>query len=472
VVSSIRKRYVVAIALGAALLVPAMATGTASAKPKKPLVVCKHGCKYRTIQSAVDKSGKNDTIRVKPGRYVEGVQVQGPKLDGLKIIGTGKKPGAVVLDGKNAKTTDGSLANHGIEGIGVDHLTVMNLKVMRFVANGVYLHGANDSPKAACRGFLLKDLIAAFNVSYGLFAFNCTGGRITESVGYGQGDSAWYIGATPFQKKPKWTQIDHTQAYQNVLGYSGTNSKYVNIHDNDFFNNGAGIVPNTLDSEPYEPAATGIIQDNNVFWNNFNYYLPASNVKTVSGGLGQAGDLELNYPIGIGVILFGADGWTVKHNNIFGNFQWGAAAFSDPLGNVGFDAESKNNRFLNNKMGRNGTDKNGTSVDGADFWVDGSGSGNCFQGNGAGATFDPSAYATQANLYPTCPAPAPPASGTGNSFGDAEQQFDDLINYVGSDTTVPGDGPEQMQCGWTKHSHPKFKNYKPVTITPGPVCLP
>ncbi len=472
-VSSTRKRFVVAIALGAALLVPAFASGTASAKAKhKTLVVCKHGCTYRTIQSAVDKSGRNDTVKVKPGRYVEGVKVAGAKHDGLRIIGTGKKPGAVVLDGKNAKTSDGSLANHGIEGEGTDHLTIENMKVTRYATNGVFLHGKNDTAKAACRGFLMKDMIAAFNRSYGLFAFNCTGGRITQSIGYGQGDSAWYIGATPNQKKPEWTQIDHTQAYRNVLGYSGTNSKYVNIHDNDFFNNGAGVVPNTLDSEPYEPAATGIIQDNNIFWNNFNYYLPASNVKTVSGGLGSAGDLELNYPIGIGVILFGADGWRVKNNNIFGNYQWGAAAFSDPLGNTGFDAESKNNRFLDNKMGRGGTDKNGTSVDGADFWVDGSGSGNCFQGNGAGATFDPSAFASLASLYPTCPAPAPPASGTGNSFGDAEQQFDDLINYVGSDTTVPGDGPEQMECGWTQHAHPAFKGYKPLKITPGPVCLP
>ena len=45
------------------------------------------------------------------------------------------------------------------------------------------------------------------------------------------------------QKKPKWTSIDHIKGFENVLGYSGTNSKYVNIHDNDFYNNGVGIVP-------------------------------------------------------------------------------------------------------------------------------------------------------------------------------------------------------------------------------------
>ncbi len=97
------------------MLVPAIATGTASAAKSKsnPLIVCKHGCKYRTIQSAVNKSGKNATIKVKPGRYVEGVLVEGHKHDGLQIIGTGKNAGAVVLDGKNAKTANGSSPRTG-----------------------------------------------------------------------------------------------------------------------------------------------------------------------------------------------------------------------------------------------------------------------------------------------------------------------------------------------------------------------
>ena len=72
-------------------------------------------------------------------------------------------------------------------------------------------------------------------------------------------------------------------------------------------------------------------------------------MKTVSGGLGQVGDLELNYPIGIGVILFGVDGWVVKNNNIFGNFKWGAAAFSDPLNARRRRRRRKNNKFTGNK---------------------------------------------------------------------------------------------------------------------------
>ena len=256
----------------------------------------------------------------------------------------------------------------------------------------------SDTGTTNCKGFLMKHDLASFNRSYGLFAKRCIGGRITQSTGWGHGDSAIYIGETPPQAKPKWTQIDHDIAYENVLGYSGTNSKYVNIHDSDFFNNGAGVVPNTLDSEAFQPNSNGRVRDNDIFWNNFNYFLPNSPVQTVSGGLGHIGDATINYPTGVGVILFGSDGWTVQDNRIFGNFMWGAAAFSDPF-NSG--AVNQKNRFIDNQMGRNGTDTNRF-----DFFNDGSGKGTCFTGN-TSSTFDvtPDAHHSQGFLYPSCPAP-------------------------------------------------------------------
>ena len=135
---------------------------------------------------------------------------------------------------------------------------------------------------------------------------------------------------------------------------------------------------------------------------------------------------------GSGSSLFGATGWVVKNNNIFGNFKFGSAVFSDPF-NDGDDAISTDNQFLNNKNGRNGTDTNAV-----DFFADGSGSGNCFQGNSS-STFDPSPSATNANLYPTCPAPDPPASGTGTSSGNGDQVLE-LVSYVGTDP------PENQEC--------------------------
>ena len=433
--------------VAAAVLVPA---GTAMAKKPPPIEVCKHGCDFRTIQDAVDHSGKKAVINVHKGTYREGVLVEGSKHDGLTIQGTEEDASKVVLQGKNAKDPNGQPANNGIETQDVDGARVLNLTVKNYLANWIHF--------VDCRGFLAKNIIASFNRAYGIFSFNCTGGRITESVGFGQGDSAYYVGATPEQAKPKWTKLDHLDGHENVLGYSGTNSKYVKITKSDFYNNGVGVVPNTLDSEPYDPSANGIIEHNNIFWNNFNYFLPDSRVQTVSGGLGELfpGGPQINYPTGVGIVLLGSTNWVVQDNNIFGNFKWGVSAISDAVGNEGHDAVSRDNQFLDNQMGRNGTD-----INAVDFFVDGSGSGNCFAGN-VSSTFDPSGTATNANLYPSCPAPAPPASGTGTDTGDPDQ-FLDLAGYVLSDP------PATQQCSWIEHAHPKFKKFKPL-IVPGSTC--
>ena len=77
-------------------------------------------------------------------------------------------------------------------------------------ANGFFVHDSNpDGPdsngKIDCNDYRFENVIASFNRAYGVYAFGCAGGRITKSVGYGHGDSAFYIGATPIQKKPKTT---------------------------------------------------------------------------------------------------------------------------------------------------------------------------------------------------------------------------------------------------------------------------
>ena len=469
------RRLIVRIATAflavAMLAVPASAIAGKGGKNKnKALVVCKHGCKYRTIQKAVDKAGKtdkkNDVIKVKPGKYVEGVQALGKKFNGLTIKGTSKNPSKVILEGKNAQDPIGNPANNGIEIADAKNVTISNMLVRHYLANGVFWHDTNTSDKkATCQNAVAKNVDVEFNHSYGLFMFGCEGGSFNQSDGWGHGDSAYYIGATPFQKNPQKTILKNLNSYENVLGYSGTNSKYVVIKDSNFYNNGAGIVPNTLDSEPFEPNGSGVIKDNNIFWNNFNYYLPNSPVKTVSGGLGGG----VNYPIGIGVILFGSDGWKVENNQIFGNFMWGAALFSDPLGNEGDDAISRNNQLVNNSMGRDGTDTNGNY----DFFTDGSGGNNCFKGNDT-STFAPDnsapgsdGHATIAQLYPTCPVPAgtqPNPGATGGSFGNVNLQILQLLPLVSADP------PENQECFWTKHEHPKFKKFEPLNVTPGPDC--
>ncbi len=65
----------VAVACGVA---PALAMAHKKSS-HKTLTVCKHGCVYTRIQAAVNASGRGATIRVKPGKYVEGVIVSRPQ---------------------------------------------------------------------------------------------------------------------------------------------------------------------------------------------------------------------------------------------------------------------------------------------------------------------------------------------------------------------------------------------------------
>ena len=465
--------------------------------------VCKHGCKYRTVQQGSDAAGKwqaknkkrKATVRVQPGTYVEGVFLDGRNpaynYDGLTIQGVTKakkpasNPKGVVLEGKDAKVIiDGtpSVANNAIEGRSIIGLNMENMWARHYQNNTFFVWAGHDGTER-CADYTMDNLLSTDTRSYGFFARNCFGGTIKNSEGYHHGDSALYIGETPCdsedwtnrttagdrvacQANPDWTVIDNVKSHANVLGYSGTNSKYVEIKNSAFYNNGAGVVPNTLDSEKFEPSGWLKIHDNDIFWNNYNYYSTGSKFQTVA----TIGDV--NYPIGIGVALYGTDSVEVYDNNIFGNEKWGAATFSGPAAfdiNSGDDAKNLNNSFTGNQMGRGGADPNGNY----DFFSDYSGGGNCWQNNSAGSTFAVgNGTVPVSTVYPTCP-----QTVVGNLDVPAVNTTAGLQINIGSfiddgdPSNGPGDSdtifgyvtqhpPEKQECSMTISTpHPAYQNY-------------
>jgi parallel beta-helix repeat protein len=465
--------------------------------PKKRVFeVCKHGCQFRTIQKAVNAAGKfkhekknaktRAIVEVMPGKSVEGVVLDGTRrkfdFEGLTIIGAKKNPRKTILEGKNAKGELGA-AQNGIEVVDVDGVIIKNIWARNYESNGFFVHAATQSGQH-CDGYTMNNLIASDNRSYGLFAKGCLGGKMLNSTGFRQGDSAFYIGETPCdtttwtnhgsapapcQAKPKWSVLRNDVSYENVLGYSGTNSKYVLIAESDFFNNGAGIVPNTLDSEGYEPNGWNVFEKNNVFWNNYNYFLAGSAFKTVSGGLGQLAGVTVNYPTGAGIVLYGGAGNIVRQNNIFGNYKWGVASFSGPgesfVANVGDDAKNINNQIVENSMGRGGTDPNGEF----DFWNDATGGGNCWSGNSAGASFAPgNGSIPPSTIYPACPQPSVLADQVRSLNLGAGLQV--ILGDEGNPSTIlgyAGQSPAQnQQCSWVRRVsvHPPFESFIPVEV--------
>jgi parallel beta-helix repeat protein len=210
-----------------------------------------------------------------------------------------------------------------------------------------------------------------------------------------------------------------------------------------------------------------------VFWNNYNYFLAGSAFHTVSVGLGQLAGATVNYPTGVGIVLYGSADTKVRRNNVFGNYKWGVASFSGPgevfVANEGDDAKNVNNENAENTMGREGLDPNGEY----DFWNDNTGGGNCWGANSSNSTFAPgNGKVPLSRIYPTCPQQPVLADQVRSLDISAGLQIDlgnesnpgTILGYAGSNP------PQNQQCSWVRRltSHPPFQKFKPVEVAPLP----
>jgi hypothetical protein len=245
---------------------------------------------------------------------------------------------------------------------------------------------------------------------------------MTHDVAAWNNDSGYYIGQTPPQVTPKRSIVDHVVAYGNVLGFSGTNMRYVTIEHSRWYDNGTGIVPNALHSEKYAPPEDNVITDNDVFWNNFDYYAGAP------FAIKKNNKDSTPYPVGVGILLFGSRTTQVTRNRIFGNYLGGAGMIQQFLLTQEPGAQDLiGNSFTDNAFGLDGTDLNGR-----DLVYDGNGTGNCFGGNTGVQATEPADGSTLA-----------PCPFTGaNAFSASVQQ--EMIGWSLDPT---------HEQGWIKHPH-------------------
>ena len=419
------------LALVAALAIPGAALAgqypppsnpTTQKPPKGPFhtfTVCKKGCKYTTIQSAVNKAKAGDTVKVKSGTYREAVQVTGASKRYLKLVGNPKDPSKVVLDGSRGK---GVPRQNGVWVNGANQVTVDGLTAKHYNGNGFYVVNVD--------GYELNHLVATLVGVYGVYAFNSLGGVMENSTASYNSDSGFYIGQTPPQTKPKRSIVRNVKAFGNVLGFSGTNMRYVTITKSQWFNNGTGIVPNALDSEKYAPPEDNVITDNDVFWNNFNYYkgAPFKLRKQATA---------TPYPVGVGILLFGGRRDQVTNNRVYGNYLVGIGALKQILLKQTNAADLIGNQVHDNVFGLGGTDLNGREL-----FYDGSGSDNCFGPNVGVQNTTPANGGT----FAPCP-----FSGA-NTFDSAAQT--EAVNWSVGDST--------HEANWIKHPHAPKAGLKPL----------
>jgi Right handed beta helix region len=374
-----------------------------------------------TIQAAVNKTLPNDTVKVPPGVYRESVSIDA-KHGGIKLIGSPRSPRKTVIDLKGLKTAK---RQNGVMVNGADGVTINGFYARNYLGNGFFAINVT--------GYTFTNLVAGWGGTYGIYAFNSKGGTITNSEAFYNNDSGFYIGQTPKQSKPIRSVVKNVTSWGNQLGFSGTNMRYVTISKSRWYNNGLGIVPNALDSEKFPPPEQNVIADNDVFWNNFNYFAGAP--FEVRGGA-----KGLSYPVGSGILLYGGRDTTIENNRVFGHFLVGIGAVDAIELKSGEDAAIRGVTVKNNVFGRDGTDLNNYDL----FYpgsIRGENRDNCFSDNtGVQKTLP----ADGSTLKP-CPFSGPIAL-SGPAFGEA-------VRWL-SDTT--------HEAAWVQHDHPAYEGITPL----------
>jgi Right handed beta helix region len=356
-------------------------------------------------------------VKVQAGVYHEQVKIAGASKRYLKLVGNPKKPSQVVIDGTLGK----SRRQNGVWVTDADQVTINGFTAKHYNGNGFFVLNAN--------GYTLKNLNATLGGVYGIYAFNSVGGVMSDSQASYNNDAGFYIGQTPPQTTPKRSTVTRVKSFGNVLGFSGTNMRYVTITKSQWFNNGSGIVPNALDSEKYPPDEDNVITDNDIFWNNFNYYAGAP-FKLRKSGVG------VPYPVGVGVLVFGGRRNEISNNRIYGNYLVGVGALKQVLLKQVDAADLVGNRVHDNQFGLGGADLNGR-----DLVYDGTGTDNCWGPNAGVAVTLPA----DGSAFSPCP-----FTGA-NVFNQAAQT--EAFGWAGDAT---------HEKFWIRHPHAAKKGYTPL----------
>lgn len=374
-----------------------------------------------TIQAAVNKTLPNDTVRVPPGVYRESVRIDA-KHSGIKLVGSPKAPRKTVIDLAGLKAEK---RQNGVMVNGAHEVTINGFYARNYLGNGFFAVNVT--------GYTFTNLVAGWGGTYGIYAFNSKGGTISNSEAFYNNDSGFYIGQTPKQAKPIRSVVKNVSSWGNQLGFSGTNMRYVTITKSRWYNNGLGIVPNALDSEKWPPPEDNVIADNDVFWNNFNYFAGAP--FEIRGGA-----KGLSYPVGTGILLYGSKRTTIENNRVWGHFLVGIGAVDAIELRDENQAAISDLTVRNNAFGRDGTDLNNYDL----FYpgaLRGANTNNCFAGNTGVQKTLPEDGATLKPCPFTGSTPMSPAA-----FAVANGWLSDRTH----------------EAYWVQHDHPAYEGITPL----------
>ena len=283
-----------------------------------------------------------------------------------ELIGNVKRR-AVVIDVKGLKA---GAAQNGVFVNGADDVSVHGFHARNYKANGFFVVNAD--------GYTLDRLVRRLGGVYGIYAFNSKGGKMSELRGASTTTTRASTSARPRRRrKPKRTIVKNVNSWGNVLGWSGTNMRYVTITKSRWYNNGAGHRAQRARRREVPAAEDNVITDNDVFWNNFNYYFG----RAVRDADRSAADLPL--PDGRRHPAVRQPGQTVERNRFFGNYLAELCRRSRRCSCTATTTRSSRRPpcCATSPCATTRSASGGNDLNGRDMVYDGSGSGNCFEGN-------------------------------------------------------------------------------------------
>jgi hypothetical protein len=365
----------------------------------------------------------------------------------LQIEGSGPSPDDVIIDAGRVQSGDAGPAEPAKDvGIRVDRAdgtVIRNLKVRHPAEHGIYVLESD--------GYLLDRFKTFYAEEYGVLTYVEDHGVMQNCEATGSGDSGLYPGAgadTGNQRDLNWypdfrysQEIRFCDSHHNASGYSGTDGNATWLHDNHFYDNALGFTTDvfTAPGHPGFPQDSDLVENNYFYSNNFNPYLPSSDVAP-----------SVPVPVGTGLWIAGGNDNIVRNNYFWNNWRRGTMVFAVPdqvvCGPAGIDptllagcnpaavppSTSYRNQFYGNVMGRspdgivkpNGTGDLATGR--TDFWWDQylGNTGNCWHDNTG-------TDGTASSVTSTPPAPLLPSACDNSSVGTVgPDQEPELLNCL------------------------------------------
>lgn len=258
----------------------------------------------------------------------------------LTIAGTGRSKD-VVIDGQRKK-------NNVIKADRADGITLRNFTIQYSDFNNVYVLETN--------GFTVSRIRTRYSREYGILSFASDHGLYTRINAYGSGDSGIYPGAGPEGHCSRYgIEIRNSDSHDNNIGYSGTAGNGVWAHNNKFHNNSTGMTTDSFaGGHPGMPQDCAKWENNRIYSNNFDLWDKAHddycdiNKRSIAQRDPKYVCPTFQNPAGTGILIAGGNGNIVRGNRIYDNYRDGAKLFWVPRELRGEDPTGQSVNTSNN----------------------------------------------------------------------------------------------------------------------------